>query len=199
MATGLRIKRQEELFEFSHRRVRSNSYRVLSPRHVPNHQRAYSGSAPLSKPLSQDRAPFSAPRRDHRGLSTEASSPPTSPPLTQRKPGRGLLGTLDAAILYFDTIQHAPPIPSQPPDEVTYLRQELERMSLRTRALEQNAALLTSEKANYQRQRVAYERHIGTLNTRLLDLQMTLNEYRERLQEDSLDLSDVPQVWASPR
>lgn len=199
MAEELRIQRQKELFESSHRRVRSNSYRVLSPRHLPNHQRTYSGSAALSKPLSQDRAPFSVPRRDHRGLSTEASSPPTSPQLTQRKSGRGLLGTLDAAILYFETVQRVPFIPTQTPDEVTYLREELKRMSVRTRTLEQNAALLMSEKAYYQRQREAYERHIGTLNTRLLDLQMTLNEYRERLKEDSLDLSDVPQVWASPR
>lgn len=197
MAAGFPLKQQEDRFETSHRRVRSNSYRAINAREDLSHHRNLSNQ--LSKPLFQERTPLSASRRDHKGLSTEASSPPTSPPLTQRKPGRGFLGTLDAAILYFETVQRVPLIPSPVPDEVAYLRQELGRMAARNRTLEQNTTQLSSENVNHQRQREAYERHIGALNTRLLDLQMSLNECREQLHGDSLNLSDIPQVWARPR
>lgn len=177
MAAGFGLKQQEDCFEASHRRVRSNSYRTISARADLNHHRTLSSQT--SKPLFLYRTPLSASRKDHKGLSTEASSPPTSPPLTQRKQGRGFLSTLDAAILYFETVQHAPLIPSPVPDEVAYLRQELSRMAARNKALEQNTAQLSYEKANHQRQREAYERHIGALNTRLLDLQVSLKECRD--------------------
>ena len=145
MAAGFRLKQQEDRFEASHRRVRSNSYRAISARADLSHHRTLSSQ--LSKPLFQERTPLSAARRDHKGLSTEASSPPTSPPLTQRKPGRGFLSTLEAAILYFQTVQCAPLIPSPVPDEVAYLRQELSRMAARNKALEQNTTQLSHENA----------------------------------------------------
>ena len=186
MAEGLRLKKlAQNTEETSHRRVRSNTYKIHSPREDLSHHRTLSGSGRVSKPLFQDKAPLSG---SHRGLSTEASSPPTSPPLTQHKPGRGFLGTLDAAILYFETVQHVPLTSSHSLDEATHLRQELDTALARVKALEKTAALLASENSNYQRQREAYERHIGALNTRILDLQMALDECRARLQEESVDL-----------
>ena len=150
-----------------HRRTMSNS--------TVDFQRILATSPTAEKPLPEARpqTPDSLGEEEHK------------PSVSARKKKRAFQGMLDAAITYFSEKQAAY-VPAFAPStdsadaEVSDMRSELRSLEIRIKEMEGRNEDLRTENQALMVQRETYALTIGSLNTKILDLQLLLEERSEK-------------------
>lgn len=112
---------------------------------------------------------------------------------TGKRGKRSFIGTLEAAIVYFREGQRSySTLVNRTGDEVGQLREEMEQLQVRILHLEkQNESLKTANELLIA-QREAVSLSIGSLNTRILDLELLLKERKSPVPPLSLPSRILP-------